>query len=178
MKKIYFVLMLSAFSFAQAQDWKGNLSGTFGILNAKIRIQYEKPIGDQYTVGANLNYYMVNWEGPIIEPFARIYVGDSNQSGGFFQAKVGYGNLTSLPYMNSTSSRWSTFGGGAAWGYKYVRSGGFSIEPIIGLRYYSAPNENIDLNSSNGAEQLGEDIGWFITTGFPVEFQLKFGYQF
>jgi hypothetical protein len=179
MKKIILIgLSICAFGFTNAQDFKGHASGTIGILNAKIRLQYELPLGGKYSTGANLNYYTVNWQGPIIEPFLRLYAGGSNESGGFFQAKAGYGNLTTLPYMNTTAKRWSTYGGGVAWGYKYVRPSGFTIEPLIGVRLYSAPNENIDLNSSNGAEQLGEDIGWALTTGFPIDFQLKFGYQF
>jgi hypothetical protein len=178
MKKIILVVAILAFGFTNAQEFKGHASGTFGILNAKIRLQYELPLGNKYSTGANLNYYMVNWKGPLIEPFFRLYVSDGNKSGGFFQIKAGYGNLTSLPYMNSTSTRWSTYGGGAAWGYKYLRPSGFTIEPLIGLRVYSAPKKNADLNSYQGAANLGEDIGWALTTGFPIDFQLKFGYQF
>ena len=175
MKRIILVVAIIAFGFTNAQDFKGHASGTFGILNAKIRLQYELPIGSKYSTGANLNYYMVNWKGPIIEPFLRLYAGDNNESGGFFQVKAGYGNLTTLPEMNSTSARWSTFGGGVAWGYKYVRPSGFTIEPLIGLRLYSTPKYN---ESTDEFENLGEDIGWAVTTGFPVDFQLKFGYQF
>ena len=179
MKKIILMTVaLFAFGFTNAQNFKGHASGTIGILNAKIRLQYEMPIGNKFSTGANLNYYMVNWKGPLIEPFLRLYVSDSNESGGFFQVKAGYGNLTTLEYMNSTSARWSTYGGGVAWGYKYLRPSGFTIEPLIGFRAYSAPKQNINLNSTNGAENLGEDIGWGITTGFPIDFQLKFGYQF
>ena len=179
MKKI--ILTTIAFltlSIAYSQSFKGHASGTFGILNAKIRVQYEIPLGNKFSAGANLNYYMVNWTGPIIEPFARIYVSDGNKSGGFFQLKAGYGNLSTLPYMNTTASRWSTYGGGVAWGYKYLRPSGFTIEPLIGLRAYSAPNENADLSTVKNAQNLGENIGWALTTGFPIDFQLKFGYQF
>jgi len=156
------ILTFFVISFANAQSFKGHDSGTIGILNAKIRLQYEIPIGDKFSTGANLNYYFVNWTGPLIEPFSRYYVSEGNKSGGFFQLKAGYGNLSSL---NSTSKRLSIFGGGVAWGYKCLKKSGFTIEPIIGVRVYSNPEWN-------------DAIGWFLTTGFPIDCQLKFGYQF
>jgi len=179
MKKIILTtIAFFALSITYSQSFKGHASGTFGILNAKIRLQYEIPLGDKFSTGANLNYYMVNWTGPLLEPFARIYVSDGNESGGFFQVKAGYGNLSTLPYMNTTAKTWSTYGGGVAWGYKYLRPSGFTIEPIIGFRFYSAPNEEVGLDTGQNATNLGENIGWFVTTGFPIDFQLKFGYQF
>ena len=169
MKKIILTLIcLLAFGFSNAQNFKGHASGTIGFLNPKIRLQYEHPLGSIYSTGANLNYYMVNWKGPIIEPFLRWYVADSNASGGFFQAKAGYGNLSSL----DESKNWSTYGGGIAWGYKYAKSSGFTIEPIVGLRIYSAPQDEQTIGD------VVENVGWAVTTGLPIDFQLKFGYQF
>ncbi len=180
MKKLLVSAILLATGFVNGQDFKGNISGTLGILNAKIRLQYEKPIGERYSTGANLNYYFVNWTGPIIEPFVRIYGrSEGNKEGFFGQFKLGYGNLKSLNlelnqsgnYVES-NKRWSTIGGGVDCGYKFLIGKHFTIEPLAGLRYYTAPKE------VDNPAALGEDIGWYVTTGLPLDFQLKFGYQF
>lgn len=178
MKKLLFTSALLILFIVSGFSFTGHISGTFGPLNSKFRIQYELPFKKHFSSGANINYYLLNWKGPIIEPFVRIYVSDGNKSGGFFQFKLGYGNLTTLPYMNSSSNRWSTVGFGLAWGYKHVRPSGFTIEPIIGVRIYKAPKEYTNINTLQGASNLGENIGWTVTTGFPLDFQLKFGYQF
>lgn len=179
MKKVLLAVFASMFvGTVFSQNFKGHASGTYGILNSKIRIQYELPLGSRFTAGANLNYYLINWKGALIEPFVRIYASDGNDAGGFFQVKAGYGNLTNLPELTLESKRWSTYGGGVAWGYKYVRPSGFTIEPIVGLRIYSAPKEFDSLDTYQDAADLGENIGWAVTTGLPLDFQLKFGYQF
>jgi hypothetical protein len=161
------------------QDFTKNISGTIGLLNPKIRIQYEAPIGIKQSYGLNLNYYLVAWTGPILELFYRRYdIRKSNDKGWFKQVKIGYGNLESLPYMNSSGKRWSTFGGGFAWGYKHLTSNGFTIETLAGVRFYTPPNEN----EKNGNQQVTneelENFTWILTTGFPLDLQIKFGYQF
>ena len=94
MKKIIFILTLVITTNSFAQDFKGNISGTVGLINLKARIQYETPIGDNLSTGVNLNYYFVNWTGPLIEPFFRIYSKkEGNTEGWFLQGKLGYGNL-------------------------------------------------------------------------------------
>jgi len=180
--KSKFILLFIVFStISFSQDWKGNLSGTVGIINFKARIQYELPIGDNMSTGANLNYYFVNWTGPIIEPFFRIYSKKSgNSEGWFLQGKLGYGNLKSLDEYfqldsNYTNKRWSTFGGGIAVGNKFFISDNLTIEPLLGIRLYSAPSFN---DEEYELAELGEDIGWGLTTGFPLDLQIKIGYQF
>jgi len=48
------ILTFFTISFANSQSFKGHASGTFGILNAKIRVQYEIPLGNKFSAGANL----------------------------------------------------------------------------------------------------------------------------
>jgi hypothetical protein len=89
-----------------------------------------------------------------------------------------YGNLkafTDFGYETS-AKRWSTFGVGIGTGYKFVVGKGFTIEPYTGFRFLSGPSYKTF--ETTGAIELGEAIGWFLTTGFPLDFQLKFGYQF
>jgi hypothetical protein len=179
-KIILCLLFISQTSFSQIN---GAISTTFGIVNPKLRIQYEKPINYRSTFGANINYYFVNWKGPKIDLFARLYSKkDGNEEGNFLQAKLGYGNLSTLDFNEDymLNSRWSTFGIGLAGGKKFILGDNFIIESLLGFHIYSSPS--IDYISGydevDYAIELGEDIGWFLTTGFPVDFQLKFGYQF
>ena len=184
-KKITFLIaLLFVTTFLNAQDFKGNASGAFGILNAKIRLQYEMPLKDRASYGMNMNYYLVNWTGPVFEPFIRIYgKKDGNTEGFFGQAKFIYGNLLTLDYALYNGSlenkRWSTYGVGFNIGYKFLLGKHFTIEPLSGLRILSGPvyryKTGYDEDYYSG---IGESIGWYITTGFPLDFQLKFGFQF
>ena len=168
--------------FAHSQNWKGNGSFGFGILNPKIRGQYELPLTNKFTVGANANYYFVNWKGVTIEPFARIYGKSGNSEGFFGQFKLGYGNLGVLEdeLSNTNVKRWSTLGGGLGCGYKFLVGSHFTIEPYFGVRFYSGPN--YEINSENSYYNLGystaETVGWYVMTGLPIEFNWKMGWQF
>ncbi|MDB4089612.1 hypothetical protein N9544_08340 [Flavobacteriales bacterium] len=171
-------------TFTYAQDFKGHASGTFGILNGKVRVQYEMPLKDRASFGMNMNYYLVNWTGPIFEPFIRIYgKKDGNAEGFFGQAKLIYGNLSTLDYElyggAIENKRWSTYGFGLNCGYKFLLGNHFTIEPLTGFRILSPPVYRY----KTGADEdyyanIGEGIGWYLTTGFPLDFQLKFGFQF
>lgn len=162
-----------------------HISASFtGILNYKVRVQYERQLGKKGSFGANVNYYAVNWTGITIEPFARIYSGESASASGFFgQFKLIYGNLKVLDYDLYSAiyenRRWSTFGLGIAGGYKFLIKKHFTIEPLMGFRFASGPIYRFKEGTSElTAEGIGENVGWYLTTGMPVDFQLKFGWQF
>ena len=94
MKKIILLIAIACSSSIVMAQWKA-ISGSFGILNPKLRVQYEHVIGDAASVGVNTNIYFVNWKGPRVEGFFRYYFGrDGNESGLFMQAKGGFGILT------------------------------------------------------------------------------------
>jgi hypothetical protein len=181
-KTINLLIALFITTLAFAQDFKGNVSGTFGLINTKVRVQLEMPLKSRTSYGINMNYYLVNWKGPILEPFIRIYGGKASNTEGFFgQAKLIYGNLTTvndLLYSGTLENkRWSTYGFGINCGYKFLIGDNFTIEPLAGVRYLSPPLYGTE-TGNNGATNTGEAIGWYILTGFPIDFQLKFGYQF
>jgi hypothetical protein len=190
MKKIMLTaLAVFVFVITNAQDFKGNLSGTVGLLNSKARIQYELPIGSKFSTGLNLNYYFTSFSGPLIEPFFRLYgKSKGNTEGWFLQAKLGYGNLkTEIEDINNDKKRFSTYGGGIAVGNKFFVSNKITIEPLIGFRVYSPPPtiEGVFEDDQYGFGQLGNSLvdatnvaSWISTTGFPLDFQLKVGYQF
>lgn len=186
MKKLFAVLFIISSLSVFGQRWDGHASGFVGLLNLKARVQYELPISKSLTTGANLNYYFVNWTGPLLEPFIRAYGRNGgNEEGWFFQAKLGYGNLKRIDIYDlndeTESARWSTFGGGLAIGNKIIFNNNITMEPLIGFRIYSSPNINeYETNDDiyEDAMDLGEDVGWYLTTGLPLDFQFKIGYQF
>ncbi|MFM7989405.1 MAG: hypothetical protein ACKPKO_59835, partial [Candidatus Fonsibacter sp.] len=97
---------------------------------------------------------MVNWTGPKVDFFARIYgKKNGNQEGFFFQGKFGYGNLSGA----FRSDRWSTVGLGVASGYKFLVGERFVIEQLIGVHIYSPPPAWDTQNYQSG-EELGEAI--------------------
>jgi len=185
--KMKIALLFTVFfitSMSYAQNFKGHASGTFGLLNTKIRLQYEMPLKSRASYGMNMNYYLVNWTGPVFEPFIRIYgKRDGNTEGFFCQGKLIYGNLSTLDYDlyggALENKRWSTFGFGVNCGYKFLLGNHFTIEPLTGVRLVTPPvyNYKAGIDESYYAG-IGEGIGWYLTTGFPLEFQLKFGFQF
>ena len=85
MKKLLLLFVIAAASAtnSNAQDFTGNASAAFGIINPKLRVQYEAPLQDRASFGASMNYYFVNWTGPVVEPFIRIYGKRSGNGEGF-----------------------------------------------------------------------------------------------
>ena len=197
MKKLILLIAIACSSSIVMAQIKA-VSGSFGILNPKLRLQYEHGIGDQASAGANINIYFVNWKGPRAEGFFRYYFGqDGNEKGLFMQAKGGFGILTNAwdgadlyfdyngtRYDIFESKTWTTIGGGIAFGGKIVRPSGFVFESHIGYHFWSPPNNySSDYDSYYGFytasfANAAEAIGWYLTTGFPLDIQMKFGYQF
>ena len=184
MKKSNYILLALLFNafinFSQGFNHHVSIAG--GILNAKVRVQYEKSFRDRASFGANLNYYFVNWKGPVLEPFARIYGKKEGNSEGFFgQAKLVFGNLSTIDYTDNadaiSNKRWTTFGFGVDCGYKFLIKKHFTIEPLLGFRFMSPPvyRYNAGYDEVIG---IAEGVGWYLTTGFPVNVNVKFGYQF
>ncbi|MBU6158316.1 MAG: hypothetical protein KGP35_04705 [Bacteroidetes bacterium] len=186
MKKTFLILLfITVAGFAvKSQSFKGHVSGMFGVINYKLRLQYERPIKTNASYGANLNYYMMIWKGPVIEPFMRIYGRRYGNKEGFFgQAKLIYGNLSTYDFEAYNGAlknkRWSTFGLGVGCGYKFLLRNQITIEPMFGFRFLTPPVYRF--NSGVEGEfyaNIGEGIAWYLTTGMPLDFQTKIGYQF
>jgi hypothetical protein len=97
MKITMLLTVLFSTGLMYAQNFKGHVSGTYGSVNEKIRLQYEMPLDSQVSYGINMNYYFKGWKGPVAEPFIRIYRKKDGNSEGFYgQAKLIYGNLSPL----------------------------------------------------------------------------------
>jgi len=171
-----------------------SLTAGVGLLNAKVRVQLEHGFADKMTTGANLSYYLVNWKGPRLEGFYRLYFTDDSDIGAFFQTKAGVGlfsnvldgELTTFELGGETydifeKSTFTTVGGGIGFGYKYTANGGFVFETTLGYAFWSPPSDNYTDEYQDYSE-LGyafETIGYYLVgPGFPLDFQLKFGYNF
>jgi hypothetical protein len=176
MKITMLFIVLFSTGLIYAQNFKGHVSGTYGRVNEKIRLQFELPIDSQVSYGVNMNYYFKNWKGPVVEPFIRVYrEKDGNAEGFYGQAKLIYGNLSPLDSIFlggvMVNERWSTYGVGLGCGNKFLFAKHFTIEYLVGARILSPPPRGDDFY------RFGQ-IGWYLSTGLPIDFQLKVGYQF
>ena len=196
MKKIILLLFIGALTFnVSAQS--NSLTAGIGVLNAKVRVQFEHGFEDMHSTGVNVGYYLENWTGPRAEAFYRIYFGGDNEKGMFMQASAGAGMFsyalddedafeffdgTNWTSIYSDKSTWTTLGGGIALGGKMTSRGGFVFESTMGFQIWSAPTPNYsseyDNYLSNGASAV-ETVGYYVVgPGFPLHFQVKFGYNF
>ena len=57
MKITIFLTALFMTGLTYAQNFKGHVSGTYGSVNEKIRLQCELPLDSQVSYGINMNYY-------------------------------------------------------------------------------------------------------------------------
>ena len=196
MKKLFTLLLVTTISLS-ASAQSNSLTAGVGLLNAKVRVQLEHGFADKMTTGANLSYYLVNWKGPRLEGFYRFYFSDDNEKGAFFQAKAGVGFFSNVlddldgyvttfelggeTYDIFEKSTFTTIGGGIGFGYKYTASGGFVFETTLGYAIWSPPTNNYT-DEYQAYSELGyafETIGYYLVgPGFPLDFQLKFGYNF
>ena len=199
MKKIILLLFIGALTFnVSAQS--NSLTAGLGLLNTKIRVQLEHGFNNNMSTGANLSYYMVNWKGPRLEGFYRIYFSDDNEKGMFFQGKAGVGMFSNVwdgddlnfnyydvngNYVEADvydSNSWMTIGGGIAFGGKITTRGGFVFETTLGYHFWTPPLENYSDEYNNyyaSAANAVETIGYYVVgPGFPLDMQIKFGYKF
>jgi hypothetical protein len=195
MKKIILLLFIGALNFnVSAQS--NSVTAGMGLLNAKIRVQLEHGFNNNMSTGANLSYYMVNWKGPRLEGFYRIYFSDDNEKGMFVQAKAGAGlfsnvwdgdDLTFTDYNGITydvyeSNTWMTVGGGIAFGGKITTRGGFVFETTLGYHFWTPPLDNYSDDYDNyysSSINAVETIGYYVVgPGFPIDMQVKFGFNF
>ena len=195
MKKIILLFLIGALtvnSYAQSNS----LTAGIGLLNAKVRVQFEHGFAYMHSTGVNLGYYLENWTGPRAEAFYRIYFGGDNEKGVFMQASAGAGmfsyalddeNLTftvnSVEYNTYTDANsWTTLGGGIALGGKMTSRGGFVFESSMGFQLWTEPpsNSSDDYNDYGGDFlDAVETVGYYVVgPGFPLHFQVKFGYNF
>ena len=201
MKKIILLLFIGALTFnVSAQS--NSLTAGIGLLNPKVRVQFEHGFGDMHSTGANLGYYFANWTGPRLEGFYRIYFGGDNEKGMFMQTSAGAGAfsyaldddaITDFYYYDAsgqyvTSSiykdggTWITAGGGIAFGGKLTTRGGFVFESTMGYHFWSPPPSNYSSDYDDFYVSTGsalETLGYYVVgPGFPLHFQVKLGFNF
>ena len=194
MHKIILLLFIGALTFnVSAQS--NSLTAGMGLLNTKVRVQLEHGFNYNMSTGANLSYYMVNWKGPRLEGFYRIYFGDDNERGMFAQAKAGAGLFSNVwdgddltftsngtTYDVYDSNSWMTVGGGIAFGGKITTRGGFVFETTLGYHFWTPPTNQYSSDYDDyydDALNAFETIGYYVVgPGFPLDMQVKFGFMF
>ena len=194
MKKVILLFFIGALTFnVSAQS--NSLTAGMGLLNTKVRVQLEHGFNYNMSTGANLSYYMVNWKGPRLEGFYRIYFGDDNERGMFAQAKAGAGLFSNVwdgddltftsngtTYDVYDSNSWMTVGGGIAFGGKITTTGGFVFETTLGYHFWTPPTNQYTSEYDDyydDALNAFETVGYYVVgPGFPLDMQVKFGFMF
>ena len=201
MKKLILLLFIGALSFNVSAQSNSVTVGA-GFLNTKVRVQFEHGFSDMHSTGVNLSYYLVNWTGPRLEGFYRIYFGGDNEKGMFLQASAGAGSfsyaldddgLTEFTHIDpitlesttydryNSDGSWMTAGGGIAFGGKMTTNGGFVFESSLGYQFWSPPppNASSDYDLYANASDAVETLGYYVVgPGFPLMFQVKLGFNF
>jgi hypothetical protein len=195
MKKIILLLFIGALTFnVSAQS--NSLTAGIGLLNAKVRIQYEHGFGDMHSTGANLGLYLQGNAGQRLEGFYRIYFGGDNEKGMFFQATAGAGMFSYIFgeddllisdasgnfLYNDDGDKFTSFGGSIGMGGKVTSRGGFVFESTMGYHFWSPPPANYSSDYDDFYVSTGsalETLGYYVVgPGFPLHFQIKLGYNF
>jgi hypothetical protein len=154
-----------------------SLSASLGIVNYKFRLQYEKGHKTNSSNGAMLTFYFGDFPGLKLEGFTRQYrKKQSNSEGFFWQEKIGVGYLFSGMYdEHEENIAGITFGGGVAGGYKLMIGNHLNVEAILGLHYYVPPLVGA---AAVAYGKDGQKYWWYTTTGMPIDFQFKIGWQY
>lgn len=134
---------------------------------------------------------ILQFKGNMLEVFGRQYIKKDqtgNTEGWFGQIKVGFGSFQNPLFsheidhqtkQNYTNRTFNTLGGGIGIGNKF-RTKYFTIELYGGLRFYTPPkferSTYFQLLNYYGDEEFGRN-SWYINRSFPLEFNLRFGFQ-
>lgn len=159
MKNIYLTIIIAFISFgAYAQQNKGDLIKLdLGLFNG-IRVAYEKPIADAFSIGSAADFYYGGYSGFKIEPFARFYIGGQCPEGLYLQGRFLYGNFTSSFFHYNTRNgldiidrevSFSSVGGGFDLGYQWLsgRKNNIVIDLSLGAQAMGGYNGSIVQNN-------------------------------
>ena len=192
MKKIVSILCAGMIIFS-ASAQSNSLTTGVGLLNAKVRVQFEHGFSDMHSTGVNLGHYFQLNTGQRLEGFYRIYVGGDNEKGMFMQASGGAGQFSyfleegdQIIYTGfnkyTEGEKFITFGGGIAFGGKITTEGGFVFESTLGAQLWTPPPANFTEDFTDAYPDQLEDAAnialFYLGPGFPLMFQMKFGYNF
>jgi len=195
MKKIITILCAGMIIFS-ASAQSNSVTAGFGLLNTKVRIQYEHGFADMHSTGANLGLYLQGQKGQRLEGFYRIYFGGDYEKGMFMQASAGAGMFSYLfssddqfidqngiSLYKDDGEMFTTFGGSIGLGGKLTTRGGFVFESTLGFQIWTPPpsNFNEDFVEANPGYAFGDAANialFYLGPGFPLMYQMKFGFNF
>ena len=179
MKKVLLVLMLSAVSlsmFAQEPREFRHIVGLspFQLLSG-VRVKYETPLNDRFSVGGLATFYYGNFPGFQLAPQARFFFRENAPEGFYAQAKLvaGFHSLrNAYPSVN-----FSSFGAGVALGYQvfFGRDRRWTFDVNLGLKGVGGPPSQ----ANEWAEDAVNTTVWFLTgPGSIIDGLISIGYRF
>jgi len=161
--KIYLIaLFVLIFTSTQAQQKQNLIKLSIGVIN-KVRLGYEYPLNEKFSVGGVVDYYYGEFPGIKLEPFARYYFGRECPTGLYSQARFLYGHFKSelKNPINSYSNGqiFNSIGGGLDLGYQWLSGKNKNIIVDISLGAQFMPSKISSTSQRSGAEI---DAGFFI----------------
>jgi hypothetical protein len=193
MKRIITILCAGMITFS-ASAQSNSVTAGFGLLNAKVRIQYEHGFADMHSAGANLGLYLQGQDGQRLEGFYRIYFGGDNEKGMFAQASAGAGmfsyfftdedlgivDISGNSLYSDNGDKFTSFGGSIGFGGKMTSRGGFVFESTLGFQIWTPPPSdfNDDYVGLDDVDDATNIVLFYLGPGFPLMFQMKFGFNF
>ena len=114
---------------------------------------------------------------------------------GMFSYAIDDDELTEFTYIDANGAfvttdiynsggTWITTGGGIAFGGKMTSRGGFVFETTMGYQIWTAPPANYSSDYNDYLDVTGvvgavETLGYYVVgPGFPLQFQMKLGFNF
>jgi hypothetical protein len=186
------IFLLGFNSFSQ-ENKGGLLKFDLGIIN-KLRLAYEKPVGNSLGFGAAINTYYGSYSGIKIEPFARLYFGGKAPEGLYLQGRFLYGNFKSTfthyasGYLNSNGGNFlrsiekevsfSSAGVGGDLGYQWLsgRKSNIVIDLSLGIQAMQGYNDSF---TQNGITYSSANVGFNVLgPGAIFNPHLLIGYRF
>jgi len=194
MKKVIFCLFfIIGFLTVEAQNNSNLIKLSIGVLN-KIRLGYEHPINERFSVGGNINAYYGSFPGFKLEPFGRYYFSSKCPEALYIQARALFGsfnpNITYYSQGNFQSSlisgtieqkkSFTSFGGGIDFGYQWLKGKNKNIVIDFSLGFQIMNSGTLQEDITVGGKVYGPANLSFVTTGPGGLFNphLSFGFAF
>ena len=168
MKKAFLVVVLSIVSLGMFAQEAQNFRHIVGIspfqLGSGIRVKYETPLNNRFTVGGVLTYYYGSFPGVHLAPQGRFFFRSNAPDGLYAQGRIIAG------YHFDTEIN-TTFGAGLALGYQvfFGRSNRLFLDFNVGARFMTPVASDMDV--------LG--LTWYLWgPGSIIDGLFSIGYRF
>ena len=176
------ICIVMTFTAIHSQEKSNLIKLDIGLFN-KVRLGYEHPLNEKFSIGGVVNAYYGMFPGIKIEPFARYYFGSECPSGLYAQARFLYGNFHYYYYyytsnydpfnIKQNKEVVNTMGGGLDLGYQWLSGKNKNIIVDISLGIQDMPI----ISKSNSISTI--DAIFYVTgPGAIFNPHLSIGYAF